>query len=46
MLEEYVEVPRPTSLLNMKYVPTPTRNRSSDSALGEDNDDEEDEEEF
>jgi len=27
MLEEYVDVPRATSLLNMRYIPTPTRRR-------------------
>lgn len=29
MLENYVDVPRPASLLNLRYIPTPTRNRSS-----------------
>jgi hypothetical protein len=31
MLETYVDVPRATSLLNMRYIPTPTRHRSTDS---------------
>jgi hypothetical protein len=29
MLENYVDVPRAASLLNLRYRPTPTRNRSS-----------------
>ena len=31
MLEEYVEVPRATSLLNMHYIPTPTKRRKQSS---------------
>jgi hypothetical protein len=48
MLEDYVDVPRAQSLLNMRYIPTPTRRRSlSPSGIdnqyssGDDLDDEE-----
>jgi hypothetical protein len=51
MLEDYVEVPRATSLLNLRYIPTPTRRNlhSSDEegfSSGNDNIDEQEDEEF
>lgn len=49
MLENYVEVPRATSLLNLKYIATPTRKRSSSFEDHNSSDceaDEQDEEEF
>lgn len=50
MLEDYVDVPRAASLLNMRYIPTPTKRRSL-SPSGMDNqyssgDDDLDDEEF
>ncbi len=52
MLEEYVDVPRSSSLLNMRYIPTPTRRRRNSSDEGDDQqqfssgDDGQDDEEF
>ena len=48
MLEEYVDVPRASSLLNMRYIPTPTRRRqhSSDDEQFSSGDDGQDDEEF
>jgi hypothetical protein len=48
MLEEYVDVPRATSLLNMRYIPTPTKRRrqSSDDDQFSSGDDGQDDEEF
>ena len=37
MLEDYVDVPRGASLLNMRYIPTPTRRRRTSSNEDEDN---------
>jgi hypothetical protein len=37
MLEDYVDVPRGTSLLNMRYIPTPNRRRRNSSNEDEDN---------
>jgi murein DD-endopeptidase MepM/ murein hydrolase activator NlpD len=50
MLEDYVDVPRATSLLNMRYIPTPTK-RSAHSGVDLQSDDgdhldEEEEEEY
>lgn len=41
MLEDYVDVPRASSLLNMRYIQTPTRNRSSSMEQFSDGEDEE-----
>ena len=46
MLEEYVEVPRSASLLDLKYIPTPTRHRSTSQGESDGEPNEEDEEEF
>ena len=48
MLEDYVDVPRGTSLLNMRYIPTPTRRRhnSEDDEDFSSGDDAQDDEEF
>jgi hypothetical protein len=37
MLEEYVDVPRAASLLNMRYITTPTRRRNQSSNEDDDN---------
>lgn len=44
MLEDYVDVPRASSLLNMRYIPTPTRHRSSSFGQISDGGEEDDEE--
>ncbi len=51
MLEDYVDVPRATSLLNLRYIPTPTKRRThsgNDLQSEDDGDnlDEEEEEEY
>jgi hypothetical protein len=49
MLEEYVDVPRATSLLNMHYIPTPTKRRkqsSDDEQFSSGDDGGQDDEEF
>jgi hypothetical protein len=44
MLEDYFDVPRAASLLNMRYIPTPTRHRSSSIGNFSDGEEEDDEE--